>query len=111
MAASARCRSWSARPPTSRCSSWPWSRNIFREDLNPIERAWANRQYCDDFKLSADQVAQRLGEDRSTVTNYLRILELPTEVKDWVAEGKLSMATPVPMLGLRTPADVIQAAG
>jgi len=51
--------------------------NIFREDLNAIDRATAYRRYCDEFKLSADQVAQRLGEDRTTVTNYLRLLDLP----------------------------------
>jgi ParB family chromosome partitioning protein len=84
--------------------------NIFREDLNPIERAMGYRQYCDQFNLTTDEVAQRLGEDRSTVANYLRILELPTEVKDWVAEGKLSMGHARCLLAIKSPSELTQAA-
>ncbi|GMU23326.1 MAG: chromosome partitioning protein ParB [Phycisphaerae bacterium] len=84
--------------------------NIFREDLNAIDRAQAYRRYCDEFHLSADEVAQRLGEDRSTVTNYLRLLDLPGEVKNWVAEGKLSMGHARALLGLRTAADQVKLA-
>jgi ParB family chromosome partitioning protein len=84
--------------------------NIFREDLNPIERAAGYRQYCDQFNLSADEVAHRMGEDRSTVTNYLRILELPTEVKDWVAAGQLSMGHARCLLAIKSPTDLIRTA-
>lgn len=84
--------------------------NIFREDLNPIERALAYKQYSTEFGLSAEDVAQRLGEDRSTVANYLRLLDLPTEVKDWVAGGRLSMGHARCLLGLRSPSDLIQTA-
>lgn len=84
--------------------------NIFREDLNPIERALGYRQYCDQFNLSAEDVAQRLGEDRSTVANYLRLLDLPTEVKDWVAAGKLSMGHARCLLAIRSPGELIQTA-
>jgi len=65
--------------------------NIFREDLNAIDRAQAYRRYCDQFGLTAEQVAGRLGEDRTTVTNYLRLLDLPTSVQDMVRDGRLSM--------------------
>lgn len=65
--------------------------NIFREDLNAIDRAQAYRRYCDQFALTAEQVAGRLGEDRTTVTNYLRLLELPESVQDMVRDGRLSM--------------------
>ncbi len=65
--------------------------NIFREDLNAIDRAHAYRRYCDQFGLTAEQVAGRLGEDRTTVTNYLRLLELPASVQDMVRDGRLSM--------------------
>lgn len=80
--------------------------NIFREDLNAIDRALAYRRYCDEFGLSAEQVAERLGEDRSTVSNYLRLLDLPSDVKQWVAEGKVSMGHARCLLGLRSPADI-----
>jgi len=84
--------------------------NIFREDLNAIDRATAYRRYCDEFTLSADQVAQRVGEDRTTVTNYLRLLELPDEVKEWVVDGKLTMGHARCLLALPGPTARIQAA-
>lgn len=84
--------------------------NIFREDLNPIERAMGYRQYCDEFKLSAEQVAQRLGEDRSTVANYLRLLDLPVEVKELVSGGRLSMGHARCLLAIRSPSELTQTA-
>jgi len=84
--------------------------NIFREDLNPIDRAGAYRRYCDEFNLSAEEVANRLGEDRTTVTNYLRLLELPIEVKEWVAGGRLSMGHARCLLGLRSATELIRTA-
>lgn len=89
---------------------WALVENIFREDLNPIERALGYRQYCDQFGFSAEQVAQRLGEDRSTVANYLRLLELPSDVKEWVASSKLSMGHARCLLALKVPSEVIQLA-
>jgi len=65
--------------------------NIQREDLNAIDRATAYREFCNRFDLSAVDVAQRLGEDRSTVVNYLRLLELPREVQNRVATGEITM--------------------
>ncbi len=65
--------------------------NIQREDLNAIERAKAYRLYCDRFGMRAEQVAERVGEDRTTVTNYLRLLDLPGEVQALVALGKLGI--------------------
>lgn len=81
--------------------------NIFREDLNAIDRAAAYKRYCDEFGLTPEQVASKLGEDRSTVTNYVRLLELPQEVKDWVAAGQLSMGHARCLLAIRSPSDVI----
>ena len=74
--------------------------NIFREDLNAIDRARAYRRYCDEFGLTADQVAERLGEDRTTVVNYLRLLELPEVVRDMVRNGRLSMGHARALAGL-----------
>jgi ParB family chromosome partitioning protein len=66
--------------------------NLHREDLNPIDRAAAYQQFCHRFGLRPDEVAERVGEDRSTVTNYLRLLELPAEVREMIGSGELSMA-------------------
>ncbi len=65
--------------------------NLQREDLNAIDRAKAYQQFCSRFGLSAEQVAARVGEDRSTVANYLRLLDLSDSLQDLVASGKISM--------------------
>ena len=65
--------------------------NIQREELNAIDRARAYRNYCDHFGASAEQISQKTGEDRTTVLNYLRILELPDKIQGLVAGGDLSM--------------------
>jgi ParB family chromosome partitioning protein len=74
--------------------------NIFREDLNAIDRARAYRRYCEEFGLTAEQVAGRLGEDRTTVANYLRLLELPESVQAMVRDGQLSMGHARALAGL-----------
>ncbi len=63
--------------------------NIQREDLNPLEAAEAFQRLIRDFKLTHDDVARQIGKDRATVTNYLRILKLPSEIKRWIADGSL----------------------
>ncbi|NOZ69306.1 MAG: ParB/RepB/Spo0J family partition protein [Deferribacteres bacterium] len=65
--------------------------NIQREDLNPLEAAEAFQRLIDDFNLTHDDLSARVGKDRATVTNYLRILKLPAEIKQWIAEGSLSI--------------------
>lgn len=84
--------------------------NIFREDLNPLERAEAYRRYAEEFGLSAEDIARSLGEDRSTVTNYMRLLELPEDTKDLVSTGKLSMGHARCLLGLKTPSEITRLA-
>jgi ParB family chromosome partitioning protein len=65
--------------------------NIQREDLNPIEEAEAYRHLMSSFDLSQDEVARRVGKDRSTVANALRLLRLPRTVQQDVMIGRLSM--------------------
>jgi len=65
--------------------------NIQREDLNPLEAAEAFRRLINDFNLTHDDLSRKIGKDRATITNYLRILKLPSEIKSWIAEGYLSM--------------------
>lgn len=65
--------------------------NIQREDLNPIEIATAFYRLASDHGLSHDQIAERTGKDRSTVTNLLRLLRLGPRVKDALVAGTLSV--------------------
>jgi ParB family chromosome partitioning protein len=64
--------------------------NIQREDLNPLEEARAYRRLIDEFKLTQENIAQRVGKDRSTVANALRLLQLPREIQADVEQGTLS---------------------
>jgi ParB family chromosome partitioning protein len=64
--------------------------NLQRADLNPIETATAYRKLMDQFGLTNEQVGQRVGKDRSTVANTMRLLGLPLEVKRAVSAGTLS---------------------
>lgn len=74
--------------------------NLEREDLNAIDRARAYRRFCDEFSLKADDVARRMGEDRSTVANYLRLLDLSDSIQGLVAAGTLSMGHARCLLGV-----------
>lgn len=64
--------------------------NLQREDLNPIEAATAMKQLMVDYKLTQDELAERIGKSRPAVANTLRLLNLCPEVIELVAEGKLS---------------------
>jgi len=64
--------------------------NIQREDLNPIERALACRRLLDEYSLTQEQVASRLGQERSTIGNLVRLLELPGEIQAYVSRGTLT---------------------
>jgi ParB family transcriptional regulator, chromosome partitioning protein len=74
--------------------------NIQRENLNPIEEAKAYHRLSHEFGLTQEQVAQRTGKDRSTVTNFLRLLKLPKDVQQMVLEDRLSMGHARAVLGL-----------
>jgi len=74
--------------------------NIQREDLNPIEEADAYRNLMKRFDLSQDEIAQRVGKDRSTVTNALRLLRLPEAIQLDVVEARLSMGHARALLSL-----------
>ena len=74
--------------------------NIQREDLNAIDRAEAYRRYCTRFGTSPEQIAKKTGEDRSTVLNYQRLLDLPGAIREEVAAGHLSMGHARCLLGV-----------
>jgi ParB family transcriptional regulator, chromosome partitioning protein len=71
-------------------AEWALVENLQREDLNPIERAVAFRHLIDRFSLSHEQIAQRVGVERSTITNALRLLTLPEDVQQLIRMGQLS---------------------
>jgi len=81
---------------------WALVENIHRVDLNPIERAKAYRDYVNTFSLTQAEAAERLGEGRSVVANYLRLLDLPQEIKQMLAESSLSMGHARAILALPT---------
>ena len=84
--------------------------NIQREDLNPLEAAEAYKRLQDEFKLTQEDLAKRVGKERSTVTNFLRLLHLPKEVKQDLAGGALSMGHAKALLSLERGRDQVQAA-
>jgi len=81
---------------------WSLVENIHRRDLNPIERAKAYQHYLGAFSLTQTEAAERLGEDRSVIANYLRLLDLPDELKGMLINGQLSMGHARAILALPT---------
>lgn len=65
--------------------------NIQRADLNPIEKAQGFRDYLDRFGMTQEQLAERLGIDRTSISNLLGLLNLPPEVQDYVRIGQLTL--------------------
>ncbi len=65
--------------------------NIQRSDLNPIEKAQGFQEYLDRFQLTRDQLAQKLGLDRSTVSNIVTLLTMPKEVQDALRLGQITL--------------------
>jgi len=75
--------------------------NVQREDLNPVEEALAYDVLIDRYGLTQDQVAKQVGKNRSTVTNMLRLLELPEEVLELLRAGELTTGHARALLGLK----------
>lgn len=76
--------------------------NIQREDLNAVEQAEAFHSLMDKFHLSQEEMARRVGKDRSTVANSLRLLKLPVEIKNDIIEERLSMGHARALLSLES---------
>ncbi|MCH7494625.1 MAG: ParB/RepB/Spo0J family partition protein [Candidatus Marinimicrobia bacterium] len=75
--------------------------NIQREDLNPIDLAEAYSELVEHYRLSHSEIADRVGKDRSTVANFLRLLILPKEVKDSLRAGEISQGHARALLALK----------
>ncbi|HEY2094389.1 MAG TPA: ParB/RepB/Spo0J family partition protein [Thermoanaerobaculia bacterium] len=77
--------------------------NIQREDLNPIEEAMAYHQLHEEFGLTQEEISKRVGKERSTVANFLRLMKLPEPVKKLLASGQLSMGHARALLAVESP--------
>ena len=80
--------------------------NLHRDDLTPLEEAAAYQQLLEDFELTHEEIAQRVGKSRSAITNTLRLLGLPPAVQHLLADGKLSAGHARALLG--TPDRALQ---
>jgi ParB family chromosome partitioning protein len=74
--------------------------NLQRTDLNPIEKARGFKHLIDDYALTQEAAAKRLGKDRSTIANFMRLLDLPEAVQHVVSRGTISMGHARALLGL-----------
>jgi len=83
--------------------------NLQREDLNPLEAAEAYQRLIEEFGLTQEEVAQRVGRDRSSVANALRLLRLPRRIREDIAAGSLSEGHARALLGLERQADQLKA--
>lgn len=79
--------------------------NIQREDLNPLEEAEAYRQLMETFGFNQEELSKRIGKDRSSVANMLRLLKLPDEVKNEILNGKISAGHARAIMGLESLED------
>ncbi len=79
--------------------------NIHRRDLNPIEEAQAYQRWLENSNTTQETLAQRVGKDRSTITNLLRLLTLPLDVQKDVIDGNLTMGHARVLAGLKTPGE------
>lgn len=73
--------------------------NLHRDDLNPLEEAAAYQQLIEDFDLTQEEIAHKVGKSRSAVANLLRLFQLPPQVQRLVAEGRLSAGHAKALLG------------
>jgi ParB family chromosome partitioning protein len=82
--------------------------NVQREDLNPIELAKAYEQLQTEYRLSQEDVARKVGKDRATVANFIRLLKLPADVQESVGRGEISMGHARAITGLSSRSEQIR---
>jgi ParB family transcriptional regulator, chromosome partitioning protein len=79
--------------------------NIQREELNPIEEAEAYRKLMEEFGYTQEKIAQSVGKDRSTVSNLLRVLNLPLEIRKSIYKGEISVGHARALLSVEMPTE------
>jgi ParB family chromosome partitioning protein len=84
--------------------------NLQREDLNPMEEAHAYERLIVEFGLTQEEVAKRVGKNRATIANMLRLLRLPPEVQQWLRENQLSTGHAKALLSLSDLTAIIDSA-
>ena len=84
--------------------------NIQREDLNPVDEAMAYQRLLSEFGMTQEEVARRVGKNRASVANTLRLLKLPGEVQQWLLEGRLTAGHAKALLSLTDPDAIVAAA-
>jgi ParB family transcriptional regulator, chromosome partitioning protein len=84
--------------------------NLQREDLNPIEEAQAYEKLIVEFGLTQEEVARRVAKSRVTITNMLRLLRLPPEVQQWLAENRLTTGHAKALLSLSDLGAIVETA-
>ena len=93
-----------------RTLEWALIENIQRQDLNPLEEATAYASLIDDFHLTQEELAQRVGKDRSSIANYLRLLRLPAEIKERIERNELTMGHARALISLEKAKDQLELA-
>jgi ParB family chromosome partitioning protein len=78
--------------------------NLQREDLNAIDEAKAYKRLQDEFALTQEEIAERVGKDRASVANQIRLLQLPPEIQDYVSRGTLTAGHGRALLSIEDPA-------
>ena len=84
--------------------------NIQREDLNPVEEASAYKILMENFSLTQEMLAQRVGKSRSAITNSIRLLDLPADVLKHLSEGDLSAGHARALLGMIVKSEISKTA-
>ena len=79
--------------------------NIQREELNPVEEAKAYKRLIDEFELTQEMVGEKVGKDRTSIANSLRLLNLPLDIQDKLISGEISVGHAKVILGLENPSD------
>ena len=79
--------------------------NLQRSDLNPIEEAQAYKRLAEEFKLRQEEIAAKVGKSRAAVANTMRLLELDSELRTHLVQGRLTVGHAKALLGLRTAED------
>lgn len=84
--------------------------NIQRQDLDPVETAQAFETLLKEFNITQEELSKKVGKDRATIANYLRILKLPEDIKNYIKNGDLTMGHAKAILSVENPAKQIEIA-